>query len=262
MVVGLDRLKSYFEKHQDKYIIIGGTACEIRLESRGINFRGTKDIDMLLIIEALDNDFLESFWSFIRDGEYINRYIDEKERTFFRFTNPQAEDYPTIVELFSRKPDGIILPPDFHLTPIPTDEEFSSLSAMLMDDNYYNFTLENCDVKEGLMIANELALICLKVKAFLNNRQRKAEGHHLQTNDIEKHKKDVIKLATTLTTATLINFNDLIKGDIVKFIAVLREEQTNIKGIAKDAGLGNITLEDILRQMELVFEIIPQHTVS
>ena len=50
MVKGLDRLRSYFEQYKQNYIIIGGTACEIRLESRGIDFRATKDVDMLIII--------------------------------------------------------------------------------------------------------------------------------------------------------------------------------------------------------------------
>jgi len=68
MVKGLDRLRSYFEKYQENYIIIGGTACEIRLESRGIDFRATKDIDMLPIIEVIDKPFLEQFWQFIKDG--------------------------------------------------------------------------------------------------------------------------------------------------------------------------------------------------
>jgi hypothetical protein len=73
MVTGLERLRSYFEGCENHYIIIGGTACEIRLESKGIDFRATKGIDMLLIIEALDKPFLENFWKFIRDGDYTNR---------------------------------------------------------------------------------------------------------------------------------------------------------------------------------------------
>lgn len=255
MVKGLERLKSYFEGYQENYIIIGGTACEIRLESRGIDFRATKDIDMLLIIEAIDKKFLENFWQFIRDGEYVNRNIDKQERKFFRFTNPQTDDFPIIVELFSRKPDGITLPEDFHLTPIPTDEELSSLSAMLLHDDYYTFTLDNCSVQDGLMVANELALITLKVKAYLNNVQRKEEGHKIQENDIVKHKKDVLKLIATLTGTEQISCPDIIKEDISSFIAIIKEENFDIKGLAKDAGLGAVTLDDILVQLAAVFQV-------
>jgi len=38
----------------------------------------------------------------------------------------------------------------------------------------------------------QVALIALKVKAFLNNRQRKREGHKVQENDIAKHKNHTI----------------------------------------------------------------------
>lgn len=253
MVKGLDRLRSYFEQYPQNYIIIGGTACEIRLESRGIDFRATKDVDMLIIIEAIDNQFVEAFWQLIRDGEYINRNMEATEKNFFRFSQPQAEDFPAIIELFSRKPDGITLPKDFHLTPIPTDEQLSSLSAMLLHNEYYEFTLKNCEVNEGLMVANERALIVLKVKAYLNNLQRKAEGHQIQSNDIEKHKKDVLKLAATLANTDRVDCPDIIKEDISNYIQLLEAEDFNVTGLAKEAGLGTITLKDITSQLIAVF---------
>ena len=44
-----------------------------------------------------------------------------------------------MIELFTRKPDAIILPEDAVLTPLPIDEEISSLSAILLNDDYYDF---------------------------------------------------------------------------------------------------------------------------
>ncbi|WP_345948980.1 hypothetical protein ABDD95_19220 [Mucilaginibacter sp. PAMB04274] len=255
MVIGLDRLRSYFENYQEHYIIIGGTACEIRFSEREIDFRATKDIDMLLIVEALDRPFQEQFWKFIRDGKYVNQFFDGGERRFFRFSNPQAEGFPVVVELFSRKPDGIELPEDFHLTPVPTDEALSSLSAMLLHDEYYQFTLTNCDTLDQLRIANERALIVLKVKAFLNNRQRKAEGQQIQQNDIDKHKKDILKLVTTLSGEDRADAPDMIKADIAAFIEVMREEKPDIRAMAKAAGVGAISLDELLEQLAAVYEI-------
>lgn len=40
-----------------------------------------------------------------------------------------------MIELFSRKPDVLDLPNDAVLTPLPLDEELSSLSAILLDEN-------------------------------------------------------------------------------------------------------------------------------
>lgn len=254
MVIGLDRLRGYFENYTEHYIIIGGTACEIMLESKDIQFRATKDIDMLLLIEALDRPFLNQFWQFIRDGEYANRYIDGQERKFFRFNNPQAKDFPVIVELFSRKPDGIELPEDFHLTPVPTDEELSSLSAMLLHDEYYEFTVANCLVMDGLRVANEKALIVLKIKAYLNNLKRQTEGHKIQQKDIDKHKKDVLKLVATLTAEDRIDCAPAIKTDINEYVAFIREENPDIRQMTKDAGLGIITLDELLSLLTTAFQ--------
>ncbi|HEY5101421.1 MAG TPA: hypothetical protein VII70_01455 [Steroidobacteraceae bacterium] len=43
-----------------------------------------------------------------------------------------------MLELFCRAPDGIILVPGAHLTPIPVDEAVASLSAILLDKDYYD----------------------------------------------------------------------------------------------------------------------------
>lgn len=255
MVIGLDRLRSYFENYNDKYVIIGGTACEQRLEPRGVDFRATKDVDMILIIENLDKEFTKQFWQFIRDGEYINRFIREEEKNFFRFSNPAVNDFPQILELFSRKADGIDLPEGFHLTPIPTDEEISSLSAMLLDDDYYAFTRKNCSDVDGLMVANEHALICLKSKAYINNRQREIDGQIVKNDDIEKHKKDVLKLILTLEGNEPIECPESIKEDLRKYLEILEEEKTDVAKITHGMKLGKVSLEEIRELLYLTFSL-------
>lgn len=253
MVVGLDMLKKYFAGFEKYYTIIGGTACEIKLEGQGIPFRATKDIDMLLIIEALENDFLKQFWQFIKDGEYQERQYEKGERKFFRFIKPKQENFPVIVELFSRKPETITLPEGFHLTPIPTDEEISSLSAMLLHDDYYEFTINNSSNEDGLMVANEPALLCLKAKAYLNNKKRKDDGHNVRNEDIEKHKKDVLKLAATLAGTYAISSQ--IKEDLKNYIQIVKSENPDITAIVKDLGLGNTSLIELLELIENTFSL-------
>jgi hypothetical protein len=43
MVKGLDLFKRHFVSFQEKYILIGGTACMLVMEEAGIPFRATKD---------------------------------------------------------------------------------------------------------------------------------------------------------------------------------------------------------------------------
>ena len=39
--------------YEEQYAIIGGTACDILMTEEGLDFRATKDIDLVLIIEVM-----------------------------------------------------------------------------------------------------------------------------------------------------------------------------------------------------------------
>jgi hypothetical protein len=60
---------------------------------------------------------------------------------FYRFQKPADERYPVMLELFCRAPEGIALAAGSHLVPIPIDEAVASLSAILLDDDYYGFIM-------------------------------------------------------------------------------------------------------------------------
>lgn len=70
MVRGLNIFSEYFKDFIDNYIIIGGTACDIIIEGAGLTPRVTKDIDIILVVEALSAAFVKHFWNFIQDGNY------------------------------------------------------------------------------------------------------------------------------------------------------------------------------------------------
>ena len=53
MVTGLNVFRDYFADDTDKYVLIGGAACDIVFTSNDATFRATKDLDMVLIVEAL-----------------------------------------------------------------------------------------------------------------------------------------------------------------------------------------------------------------
>jgi predicted nucleotidyltransferase len=61
MVVGIDKFREFFSNFEDNYIIIGGTACEFHEESFAQIPRATKDIDIILIVEALSSAFVSRF---------------------------------------------------------------------------------------------------------------------------------------------------------------------------------------------------------
>lgn len=53
MVEGLKKFTKHFEGLEDAYVLIGGAACDMWLAERALPFRATKDLDVVIIIEAL-----------------------------------------------------------------------------------------------------------------------------------------------------------------------------------------------------------------
>ncbi|HHJ53098.1 MAG TPA: hypothetical protein ENJ89_07875, partial [Caldithrix abyssi] len=68
MVKGLEIFKLFFRDYAEKYILIGGAACDILFTEAGLPFRATKDLDIVLVVEALDTEFIRRFWEFVENG--------------------------------------------------------------------------------------------------------------------------------------------------------------------------------------------------
>lgn len=201
MVRGLEKFREHFEGFNDNYVIIGGTACDMALTGSDMPPRATDDIDMILIVDNMTPEFGKRFWQFIEEGEYQNRERKRGEGKepvpeLFRFIKP-AQGYPIRIELLSTRPDILGEPTGFHLTPIPIGEKLSSLSAIIMEPDCYQFTIENSMIHDGLRIATPLCLICLKVRAFLNLTEEKKTNPEVRSQDIKKHRDDVFKLFVT-----------------------------------------------------------------
>jgi len=83
MVKGLDKFKEYFNDYPDNYVIIGGTACDIIIDEAGFTPGATKDIDIILVVEALSAEFVRQFWKFIKDGNYERKKSDDDRWQLF-----------------------------------------------------------------------------------------------------------------------------------------------------------------------------------
>lgn len=57
MTQGLQLIRTAFAGYEDSYVIIGGTACDIIMTDNELDFRATKDIDMVLIAEGHLREF-------------------------------------------------------------------------------------------------------------------------------------------------------------------------------------------------------------
>lgn len=218
MVAGVDRFRAHFEGHEHQYVLIGGAACELIFDDIGLDFRATKDLDIVLIVEALDPAFSERFWSFIMDGGYEIRQRSEGERVLYRFQKPTDNGFPAMLELFSRNPEGFKLADDSHLTPLPFDEEAASLSAILLDTDYYAFLKDMVRMIGGIPVLDEAAIIPFKARAWIDLSKRSAEGEKIDGRDISKHRNDVARLVQLLREGVSHPLPDAAKADMAEFI--------------------------------------------
>ncbi|MBD9537152.1 nucleotidyl transferase AbiEii/AbiGii toxin family protein [Stenotrophomonas sp. STM01] len=218
MVRGLDTFAAFFAGDEAHYVLIGGVATQLVLEEAGLPVRATKDLDIVLCVEALDAAFGEKLWAFIRAGGYEVRQEGIEGRRFYRFAKPADPAYPSMLEFFAREPGHLPLAADAHLTPVPFDQQVESLSAILLDQDYYDFLHAHTRQLAGVRIVTEPALIGLKARAWLDLTARKAaDSEAVDSRHIGKHRSDVLRLSQLLSPDERIEVAEAIRADIASF---------------------------------------------
>ena len=245
MVAGLDKFREYFKDHPDSYVIIGGTACDLILDDAGLLARATQDIDMILVIEALNRDFVIRFWDFIKDAQYERKEQSQGKKILYRFLKPAVTGFPKQIELFSKIPDVLTLDGSVRLTPIPVDDDLSNLSAILMDDDYYSYTLTHSTLHGQLRRANPEALICLKAYAYLNMIEQREKGEKIDANNIKKHKSDVFRLMLLIPGDNRdYEVPVSIKASLQSFVNAVKNELPDRK-FFKDIGAVDLSADEV-----------------
>ena len=247
MVRGLESFTTWFQDYSDQYVIIGGTACDMLMSEEGFSFRGTKDIDLVLIVESLNRDFGMHFWNYVTAGGYERKNKSNGNPQFYRFTNPQSRDFPSMIELFSTSSDSIILPEHAVLTPLPIDDDVSSLSAILLEPDYYEFLKMGRVRISGLTLLDALHLIPFKAKAWMDLCDRKENGEQIDSKNIRKHKNDVFRLTELINRFQENSIETPLKviSDMEEFLRRISEEDVELKQL----GIMNRTKEDIIKQL-------------
>jgi len=233
---GLDIFGKHFSAFRDHYVLIGGVASWLTMDEVGLPFRATKDLDIVLVIEALNAEFVAHFWDFIKAGDYQIRQCGGERPVFYRFQNPGDETYPAQLELSSRAPEGLQHPENATLASIPTDESVSSLSAILLDDPYYTFLLDGRQNNEMVTFIGADRLIPLKAHAWLNLSQRKRAGERVDSKNIRKHRNDVLQLGGQLT-GEAVQLPRQIQADMNSFLLALANENIDLKTIGLKGSL-------------------------
>ena len=94
MIKGLDKFREHFADFSGHYVLIGGAASDVVMDNAGVDFRATKDLDIVLCVEALDAEFAKAFWEFVKKGGYQNQQRSTDKKIFYRFNEPKEKNFP------------------------------------------------------------------------------------------------------------------------------------------------------------------------
>lgn len=251
MVKGLNVFRERFKGFADRYVLIGGAAVEAAMDAAALPFRVTKDLDIVLHVESLDVEFAKAFWAFVTDGGYEFKEKGTEKPTLYRFSKPTDASFPYMIELFSRRPELIEPPADCHLTPLPIAEEVSSLSAILLDDEYYDLVQEGTRVQNELSVLAPEYIVALKARAWIDLNERCDRGEAVSRDEIKKHRNDIIRLSQLMSPAERIDLPDAIRADLAEFVARALHEGAEPKVF----GVVGMTLADVRSLLGAVYAL-------
>jgi hypothetical protein len=240
--------------------VIGGVACDEWLQAQGLPpFRPTRDIDMVLVVEALRPEFVARFREFVQAGKYETRQRAMGRPIYYRFGKPAAPEYPAIIEVFSRQPDDLDLAVGQQVIPIQVADKRFSLSAILMNEAYYRLVLDQRQVVDGLPVVTATALIPLKAHAWSDLTRRKSAGEPVDENDLKKHRKDVFRLAAGLPAQPGPAIPSAVRDDLRQFLATLPptapEWADILRSLRASLGVALPSPEDLLTTLNVYFEL-------
>ena len=125
-----------------------------------------------------------------------------------------------MLEFFAREPIGLSVNPGTVIVPIPiADDELSSLSGILMDENFYAFIRNHRIVVDGVSILPAEALLLLKARAWLDLTLRKARGEFVKDRDVRKHRTDILRLQAQIVEGTVVELSEPLKIGMREFMA-------------------------------------------
>lgn len=252
---GLQRFREYFSEYATQYVVIGGVAVHLLLEEYPVQARVTKDIDVVLIVEALDSNFVTRMWQFVFMGGYEPYCRSDCTPVLYRFMNPTDDSYPSMVELFSRRSLDHYYSPTQFVAPIKSETESFSLSAILLDDDYYRLALSGRFILEGIPILGPKEIILFKAKAFKDLVERRKGGYHVNSDDIRKHRTDILRLATVVDAKPLNDIPDAVRSDILWFVDRLEVAPNDLRLLGV-----NVSLEDIVLRLSAIYDLDDRRT--
>jgi hypothetical protein len=204
MVAGWERFTTHFRPVADEFVVIGGTAATLAMEEQGLDFRATRDIDVVLCAVAGSEALGTLLWSFLTDGGYQTSTRSDGAPFLHRFLRPSRDGFPPLIELFATAP---LEPPRSAgaIQRVTFDGAGGAASAILMDSEMVDFLLRaERRPTDPIRFARADRLIPLKAVAWHDLSAKRAKGEQVDWADIKKHRNDVLRLTQLLTPDTRV----------------------------------------------------------
>ena len=219
---GIDHFLGHLKGLESEYVVIGGGAAAILMDQEGLEFRATRDVDLVLLTNA-SVALNARISDYIQLGGFKIKEATEGTPKYFRFRDPDDVAFPEMIEIFARNEQKIELVEGQYIIPVQNDT-LARISAILLDDEYFSIIKANCiRGGSGVSIINALGNICLKARAHREMSERKALGEQVDEKDIKKHRNDILRIAVMLKGDERLVLGLRPKTDLKMAIDKLRE---------------------------------------
>ena len=99
--VGLSHFQDYCKDLDDEYVVVGGFATLMLLDRELENHgKATFDIDLVLLA-ANSIKMAQRIKEYVREGEYKIQIGSKNRYKYYRFIEPQKENFAKEIELFA-----------------------------------------------------------------------------------------------------------------------------------------------------------------
>lgn len=186
---------------------------------------------MIIVAEAFDSEFFDRFVSFIKAGDYQHRDKAEKYE-LYQFESPTEKSFPPKIELLGKRPE-YLTGAETHLGRFRTIDAEGSLSAILLDDEYYGLLEKGIVEIGGLPVLSLEYLPVFKMHAWANLTDDKAAGKTVHGDEIKKHRRDVLRLCSLFAPGTCVELPESIAVDVERFV----EERPWDDNVMRNLGL-------------------------
>ena len=152
-----------------------------------------------------------------------------------------------MIELFARTEFALRNPNV--LTPVHIDDEVSSLSGILLDEDYYKVLLDGRQKINGLSVLRPEYLILFKAKAYLDLWNRRHAGETIHSSEYKKHKKDILRIVVELEVERPKELPNSVQDDIRFFIESLETEPFDVNTLINY----EVSTEEVAQMLRDVF---------